>query len=106
MSAPAQRPYLVVFALLVAATLATVGVWGLHLRFALAVGAAMAVASVKAALVALFFMHLRRERRLVYGLVLLAGFLVAALIGLVALTDRTQLARPDTAGGAAATGTL
>lgn len=90
-----KRRYLIVFAVLVVATVTTVGVAVLHLRPAVAVAAALAVASIKAALVALFFMHLARERRAISALVLVAGFLLVALIGLVVLTDRTQVVRRD-----------
>jgi cytochrome c oxidase subunit 4 len=92
-----KRPYLVVFAVfagLVVATIVTVAVAAWHLPAGPAAAVALAVASVKASLVALFFMHLRRERRVVYGVVLLAGVLLVAMMGLVAVTERTQVARP------------
>jgi cytochrome c oxidase subunit IV len=86
------RRYLIVFAALAALTVVTVAVYSLHLPPAGAVAVALAIAGVKASLVACYFMHLIDERRLIYTLLGFIGvFLMALLLGPV-LTD---LERPD-----------
>ena len=47
--------------------------------------AALAVATTKALLVILFFMHLRRESRLLKGMVFLAFFILALAIAMTFL---------------------
>jgi cytochrome c oxidase subunit 4 len=55
-----------VFGALMIFTIITVGVSYLHLPIAFAVLVALAVATIKGSLVALFFMHLVDERKLIY----------------------------------------
>ena len=77
------RGYLAVFAALLALTAITVAVSYVHLPSTPAVALGIAIATAKAALVAMFFMHLKGEKRLIYGSLVLTGVLFAALIGLI-----------------------
>jgi cytochrome c oxidase subunit 4 len=83
-----SRVYLAVFAGLLALTVITVLVSYLDLGL-MNVVVALLIASVKASLVALFFMHLKGESRLVWGFALVP-ILFLALIILGTLVD-TQL---------------
>lgn len=65
---PNVKVYLAVFAALAVLTVVTVAVSYLHLPITGAVFVALAIATVKAGLVATFFMHLKGERALIYGL--------------------------------------
>ena len=60
------RTYYMVFGTLMVLTLVTVGVSYLHLSIPLAITVALIVAVIKGSLVALFFMHLSHERKLIY----------------------------------------
>ena len=87
-AAPAPHhhvPYFAIFGLLVVLTILTVAVAFIHIQSELLkVLVALAIASVKAAFVALFFMHLKFEGKLIYFIVgvplVLTVILVAALI--------------------------
>jgi len=72
------RRYIVVFAALAALTVLTVAVSYLHLYLDMAMGVAvllaMVIASVKAALVAGYFMHLLNERKTIYAILALTIF--------------------------------
>jgi cytochrome c oxidase subunit 4 len=77
--------YFLIFALLVILTAITVGVYFLHPTSELVkVLLALTIASIKAALVAIFFMHLKFEGKLIYTIaivpLLLCVLLVVALI--------------------------
>jgi cytochrome c oxidase subunit IV len=60
------RIYMLVFGALLFLTIVTVAVSYLHLNIFGAVMVALFVATIKAALVACFFMHLISERKLIY----------------------------------------
>ena len=81
-----MRTYLIVLAALLALTAVTVAVSGIHFGSpAVNVIVALGIASLKASLVALFFMHLLHDKPLnalifVSGLVFLAIFLILILI--------------------------
>ena len=75
------RPYLAVFGTLMVLTLVTVGVSYLELAMTPTVLVALAIAGAKAALVAMFFMHLKSERPLIYWSLGLTAFLFVALFG-------------------------
>ena len=61
------RVYLMVFGALLVLTAATVGAWKLHfLTPGAAIALALAIALCKAALVALYFMHLSAEKTMIY----------------------------------------
>jgi len=71
------RVYVAVFATLAVLTGVTVAISYLHLPTGLAIAVAMVVATVKASLVAGYFMHLLSEEKVIlWLLVLCAAFLV------------------------------
>ncbi|HLG53898.1 MAG TPA: cytochrome C oxidase subunit IV family protein [Vicinamibacterales bacterium] len=74
------KGYLAVFGTLLVLTLVTVAVSYLRLPETPAVTIGLSIAFVKAALVAMFFMHLKGERRMVYWPLGLTAFLFAALL--------------------------
>jgi len=74
------RIYLVVFALLAALTALTVAVSYLDLATGMAITVALFIASVKASLVAMFFMHLIDERQAIYSILLLTAAFFIFLI--------------------------
>ncbi len=76
-----NRTYLLVWAALIVLTGVTVAVSYVHLGM-MNVVVALLIASVKASLVALFFMHLKQESRLVWGFALAPiVFLVLIIAG-------------------------
>ncbi len=71
------RVYVMVFVALAVLTVVTVAISYLHLPTALAISVAMVVATVKAGLVAGYFMHLLSEEKVILWLLILcAAFLV------------------------------
>ncbi len=71
------RVYVMVFVALAVLTVVTVAISYLHLPTALAISVGVVVATVKASLVAGYFMHLLSEERVIlWLLVLCAAFLV------------------------------
>lgn len=81
----AYKNYIIVWAALLVMTAVTVGVSYLDLGLMNAT-VAFGIASIKAALVALYFMHLRHEIKLVLGFALFP-LLILALIIIGTLTD-------------------
>lgn len=80
----AVRTYMLVFGALMIGTIATV--WASYIDFgtpAINIVVALIIATVKASLVAAFFMHLIDERKLIYGVL---GATVFFFIGLMYLT--------------------
>ncbi len=74
------RVYVMVFSALAVLTVVTVAISYLHLRTSYAIGIALVVATVKSSLVALYFMHLISEEKVILWLLLLcAAFLVALM---------------------------
>jgi cytochrome c oxidase subunit 4 len=76
--------YLLVFGALLVGTIITV--WLNYLHFdskALTIGIALLVATIKASLVACYFMHLISEKKMIY---LILGFTAFFFVGLMALT--------------------
>ncbi|MGA6992729.1 MAG: cytochrome C oxidase subunit IV family protein [Candidatus Deferrimicrobiaceae bacterium] len=73
------RTYIVVWGALVVLTAVTVAVSYVHLGM-MNVVVALLIASAKASLVALFFMHLRYESRLVWGFALTPIFFLVLII--------------------------
>src|SRR5262245_32240823 len=65
------KTYYMVFGALMVFTIITVGVSYLHLPIAFAILVALVVATIKGSLVALFFMHLIDERKLIYWVLML-----------------------------------
>jgi cytochrome c oxidase subunit IV len=74
------RRYLAVFAALLGLTVVTVAVAELNVGVRLGLVIALAIASLKASLVALVFMHLSAERRWIYGIVIFVVVMVAGLL--------------------------
>ena len=75
------RVYVMVFTALAGLTVVTVAISYLHLPTALAISVALVVATVKAGLVASYFMHLISEEKVILWLLLLcAAFLVALMV--------------------------
>lgn len=84
------RTYMMVFGALAVLTAVTVGVSYLHLSFAGAVAVALLVASVKASLVALYFMHLKGEVKAIHWSLMLTAvfFVVLMVVPLATVKDR------------------
>jgi cytochrome c oxidase subunit IV len=80
------RVYITVFVALMALTIITVAISYLHLPVAMAVTAALLVATVKGSLVACYFMHLISEKKLIYAVLALTAVFFLALLALPALT--------------------
>ncbi|MDP2654201.1 MAG: cytochrome C oxidase subunit IV family protein [Candidatus Omnitrophota bacterium] len=74
------KVYLTVFGALLFLTLVTVGVSYLHLNLLGAVILALVIASIKAALVACFFMHLISERAIIYIVLIFTVIFFLALV--------------------------
>ena len=73
--------YLAIFGMLVVLTIVTVVVAFVHIeRELIKVLVALTIASVKAAFVALYFMHLKFEGKLIYLILLLPVFLCLVLV--------------------------
>ena len=75
------RRYLIIFGCLFAGTVATVSAYYLHLpSVAVTIAVALFIASVKAFLVAGFFMHLISERKMIYGILAATVFFFSGLM--------------------------
>lgn len=75
------RRYVMVFVALLVGTVITVGAYYLHLpSVALTIALALLIASVKAFLVAGYFMHLISEKKMIYGILLTTVFFFAGLM--------------------------
>ncbi len=68
---PNTKLYLMIFGVLMVLTVVTVTVSYLHFPPAIGIALGLAIATLKASLVASFFMHLKGERALIYGLLCL-----------------------------------
>jgi cytochrome c oxidase subunit 4 len=88
------RIYISVFVALMVLTIVTVGVsyLGVHLGWATwtAVVAALVIASIKGSLVALYFMHLISEVKIIYWTLALCAAFFAVLMMLPTFTERNQ----------------
>lgn len=80
---PNVRAYMTVFGILLFLTIVTVLVSYWHLPIVMAVAVALAIATLKSALVAAIFMHLKGERVIIYGLL---GMTIFFVIGLVVVS--------------------
>ena len=85
------RGYLMVFGALLLLTVVTVAIAELDFGARTTVIVAVAIAAVKATLVALFFMHLKSERAAVYWPLGLTAVLFAALFAFVLWTEGDRL---------------
>jgi len=84
------RTYMLVFGALMVGTAVTVGAYYLEVSVPVAITIGLFIASVKASLVACFFMHLIAEKRLVYWVLLLTVAFFIALMALPLLTSVTD----------------
>ena len=80
------RGYLMVFAALLALTVVTVALSKFHMPVPMAITVAMIVASIKASLVAAFFMHLISEKQVLFAILGLTVFFFGLLMLLPSLT--------------------
>jgi len=85
------RPYLVIFATLLALTIITVAVASLKLGESTTVLVAISIATTKAALVAMFFMHLKGEKPMIFWPLGLTAVLFASLFAFVLWTEGDHL---------------
>jgi cytochrome c oxidase subunit 4 len=85
------RGYLAVFGALLVLTLATVGVSYVELPTGPSVLVALAIAGSKASLVAMFFMHLKGERPMIYWSLGLTAVLFAALFAFLLWSEGDHL---------------
>jgi cytochrome c oxidase subunit 4 len=83
--------YIAVFAALLALTLVTVGMSYLQLPSGPTIALGLAIASAKAALVVLFFMHLKSEKPMVFWPLALTMFLFIALFAFVLWTEADHI---------------
>ncbi|MBI5629502.1 MAG: cytochrome C oxidase subunit IV family protein [Elusimicrobia bacterium] len=83
--------YLAIFGALMVLTVVTVLVSYLHLPIAAGVAVGMAIATLKAGLVAAFFMHLKGERIVIYGLLGVTIFFMSFLF-LAPIKDSVSIA--------------
>src|SRR5438093_12409307 len=85
------KVYITVFIALLAGTLLTVTMYYLHFNsVAVTITIALFIATIKAALVAGFFMHLISERKAIYAIMLATVFFFAAMMYLL-VWSRGQL---------------
>jgi len=75
-----KRKYLIIFFVLAVLTVVTVAVSRMHLPHAMAIGVGLLIATVKASLVAAFFMHLITERKLVFTVLAITVVFFAVLL--------------------------
>ncbi len=85
------RTYMVVFAALAALTVVTVAVSYLEADTPMAVALALVIATAKASLVAMFFMHLIDERKAIYWILILTAvfFVVLMVVPFGTISDTT-----------------
>ena len=88
------KVYILVFVSLAVLTFVTVGVSYLNISFGPALLIALAIATVKASLVALYFMHLVSEKQVVLWVLLVSGIFLIAMFALFigAHSDQEALA--------------
>jgi cytochrome c oxidase subunit 4 len=86
-----SRAYIAVFVALLVLTVATVAASYLRLASGSTVALALSIATVKATLVVLFFMHLKSEKPMVFWPLALTMFLFAALFAFVLWTEADHI---------------
>ena len=96
------RTYILVFVALMVGTLATVGAYYLDVSVPVALTIGLFIATVKASLVACFFMHLIDEKRIIYWTLALTAAFLVALVALPLMTSMIdQLGEFTSSGGPA-----
>lgn len=78
--------YLIVFAVLMVLTIVTVAVSYLGLPTPIAIALGLFIATVKASLVACYFMHLISEKTIIYSVLSLTAFFFVVLMSIPSLT--------------------
>jgi cytochrome c oxidase subunit IV len=97
------RSYLIVFASLMAFTIITVAVSGLHLAVPIAITVALVIAATKGSMVAGVFMHLSHEKQWIYGALLLTVLFFVVLMFVPLLTVMDTIGTAGQAVGTAVT---
>jgi len=82
------RTYIAVFVALAFLTVVTVGVSYLHLTAAIAVTVALIIASIKASLVAAYFMHLISEKKLILWILIITMVTFISMILIIFFTNK------------------
>lgn len=92
------KTYFMIFGALMVLTIITVGVSYVHLPLAMAVIVALVVATIKGSLVAMYFMHLLHERKVIYWVLLLTliFFVFMMFVPLFTNSDRIPGTTPGT----------
>lgn len=90
------RSYVAIFAALLVLTVITVAVASLDMPAGATVAVALAIASAKAALVVMFFMHLKGERPMVMWPLALTAFLFAALLAFTLWSEADHIVGSST----------
>ena len=92
------RTYFMIFGALMVLTIITVGVSYVHLPIAMAVLVALIVATIKGSLVAMYFMHLLHERKVIYWVLILTVvfFVFLMFVPLLTNLDRIPGSQPGT----------
>jgi len=92
------KTYFMIFGALMVLTIITVGVSYVHLPIAMAVLVALVVATIKGSLVAMYFMHLLHERKVIYWVLILTVIFFVFLMFVPLLTnlDRIPGSQPGT----------
>ncbi|HKY20529.1 MAG TPA: cytochrome C oxidase subunit IV family protein [Vicinamibacterales bacterium] len=85
------KTYFMVFGALMVLTIVTVGVSYLHLPVAMAITLALIVATIKGSLVALYFMHLKHERKLIYYVLVLTVIFFVFMMFVPLLTNLDKI---------------
>ena len=86
------RSYITVFVILMVFTVVTVAAASFHFAVPLAITIALIIATMKGSMVAGVFMHLRHEKQLIYGALLLtaAFFFMLLFLPVLAHMDRVK----------------
>lgn len=85
------KTYFMVFGALMVLTIITVGVSYVHLPVAAAVTVALIVATIKGSLVALYFMHLSNERKVIYWVLALTVIFFVFLMFVPLFTNSDKI---------------
>ena len=85
------RTYMMIFGALMVLTIVTVGVSYIHLPVAAAVTVALIVATIKGSLVALYFMHLLHERKVIYWVLALTVIFFIFMMFVPLLTNLDKI---------------
>ena len=92
------KTYYMIFGALMVLTIVTVAVSYLELATPLAVTVALIVATIKGSLVAMYFMHLLHERKVIYWVLILTVifFVFLMFVPLLTNTDKIRGTTPGT----------